>query len=95
MSENRECRSGNVLYLWSPQITLCAIIHHKHILGLHQLLLHPARRNEDVVMMLNARPAAGSGHLLSRAIVSSEKRLQRVIGILPSPKYKISRKVCK
>ena len=48
-----------------PYILLGLEIHNKHVRRLHKLLLHAARRNEDLVAMLDARAAAGACYLVN------------------------------
>ena len=51
------------IYLRLPQILPTLEVHDEHVRGLHELLLHAARRNVDFVFVPDARSASGSCHL--------------------------------
>lgn len=51
------------VYLWFPQVLFAVKVHDKHVSGLHELFLHPARRNVYLVFMAYTRSAACACHL--------------------------------
>jgi hypothetical protein len=53
----------NLKYLWPSQILLALKVHDEHVGRLHELFLHAAGRNVDLVFMADTRASAGSCHL--------------------------------
>ena len=52
-----------VSYLRSSKILLAGEVHYEHVRRLHELLLHAARRNVDLVFMANAGSSTGTCYL--------------------------------
>ena len=52
------CSEAGGLYLWSAEVLLAVEVHHEHIRGLHELFLHAAGRDVDLVFMADARSSS-------------------------------------
>ena len=58
-------------YLRLPQVLLATKVHDKHIRRLHELLLHAAGRNVDLVLMANARSSTSTSDLTKSVMACS------------------------
>lgn len=57
------CSEAGGLYLWSAEVLLAVEVHHEHIRGLHELFLHAAGRDVDLVFMADTRASSRTCNL--------------------------------